>query len=348
MPPRPILRLPALFALLLAAGCAAGGGERGAPAPTPAPEPRFLTVEAPALWLHGFRESFEIAPVLLAADRHFEPGLAIRQGGIQNLVGGPFSPLYGDTGVADVATHAETQLLRHSLAHPDLRAIMTVTEGLYRIVARRSAGIATLADLKGKRVGTLLDTSADYFLEKMLAAAGLGARDVERVGLTDLPAIPTALAAGELDAIAVWEPEAELAARALGADLVVFPGTGVYREIFNLNVRAEALADPVRRAHLKALLRAIIRAGREMARDPAPARALVARMSGHAPEVVAAAWPHHRYLAGKAPDIVDVLEEEERWLAARDGRTPRPRAALAALVDYSLLDEIMAEDGHGK
>lgn len=73
-----------------------------------------------ALRLHGFRESFEIAPVLLAADSFFEPGISIKRGGIPNLVGAPPLPVYGDEGVADIATHAETQLLRYSVENPNI------------------------------------------------------------------------------------------------------------------------------------------------------------------------------------------------------------------------------------
>ena len=81
-------------------------------------------------------------------------------GGIPNLVGEAGAQGFAQPGVADVATNAETQLLRFSVRHPDLRIIFNVTEGLYRIVARRSAGIASIADLKGKRVATIEQTSA--------------------------------------------------------------------------------------------------------------------------------------------------------------------------------------------
>ncbi len=76
-------------------------------------------------------------------------------GGIPNLVGEPAIGGFGEPGVADVATHAETQALRYSTRNPDLRIILTVTQGLYRIVARRSAGIEKVADLKGKRIATI-------------------------------------------------------------------------------------------------------------------------------------------------------------------------------------------------
>ena len=59
------------------------------------------------------------------------------------------------------------------IRNPDLRIIMTVTESFYRLVARRSAGISKLADLKGKRIMVPRMTSAHYYLVAMLRSAGL-------------------------------------------------------------------------------------------------------------------------------------------------------------------------------
>jgi NitT/TauT family transport system substrate-binding protein len=302
---------------------------------------------APVLRLHGFLETLEIAPVLLAADRYYPPGIALKRGGIQNLYG-VVSPVYGDPGIADVATNAETQLLRYSVAHPELRAIMTVTEGRYRILARRSAGIHSLGDLKGKRVGTLANTSAAYFLERMLKSVRLEPKDVVTVADIDLPDLSAALVDGRIDALAMWSPESEEAERALGKDAVAFGGDGIYREIFNLNTTAQALADPGKRAAIKELLKALIVARSAMARDSRRAQGLVVeRMSAYPPvyplALVAASWPHHHYLVGKVPDLLGVMVEEEKWLARIEGRTPRVRETLAQLIDYSLLDELMAE-----
>jgi NitT/TauT family transport system substrate-binding protein len=321
--------LAALAIALLAAAC------RPAAPPPAAP---------PTLRLHGFLESLEIAPVLLAASEH--PGaVTLHRGGIANLVG-KVTISYGDAGDADIATNAETQLLRHSVANPGLRVIMRVTEGRYRIVARRSAGIHRLADLKGKRVGTMSNTSAEYFLERMLGSVQLRPTDVTLRGDIDLPQLSNALIEGRIDALAMWSPETEEAELALGADAVAFPGDGVYREIFGINTTAQVLADPARRAAIKAFLKALGQASTAMARDAGPALRLVtARMADYPPAVVAAAWPHHDYVGGLAPDLLDVMVEEEQWLAHIDKRAPRTRAVLATLIDDSLLVEIAAEAG---
>ncbi|HTQ99959.1 MAG TPA: hypothetical protein VMH83_08210, partial [Candidatus Acidoferrum sp.] len=56
------------------------------------------------------------------------------------------------SGMVDAATGSETQALLNSVLQPDLRIVLTLSECRYRIVARKSAGIQALADLRGKRV----------------------------------------------------------------------------------------------------------------------------------------------------------------------------------------------------
>lgn len=288
------------------------------------------TPSAAPLAVHGSTATLEIAPVLLAARDHYPAGALVRPGGIGNLIGeGPR---------ADLATHAETQALRYSVAHPELRIILTVTEGRYRVVARRSAGIATLGDLKGKRVATLLATSAGYFLARMLGEAGLGIGDVEPVRLP-VEAMAGALARREVDAVAIWEPHAGNAARALDDDRVEFAGDGVYRELFNLNATADSLADPARRRRIVGFVRAILDAAAAIRRDGAPARELVGAIAGFPAEEVARAWPTLAFTGELPSDLLDALVAEEAWLAGRDGRPARTREALARLIDSSILEE---------
>lgn len=296
-----------------------------------------------ALKFHGFRESFEIAPILLAADSFFEGGITLKRGGIGNLVGAPPLPIYGDEGLADIASHAETQLLRYSVENPNVRAIMSVTEGNYEIIGRRSSGIASLADLRGKKIATLPYTSAGYFLGLMLAKEGMTLDDVVVVDDLDLPLMGEAIANGDVDALAIWEPESQEGAVAIGDDLISFSGEGIYREIFNLNTTAENLADPEKRGVIKQFLKAVISAREAMNANPARAQELVRQMSELPAEQITASWSHHNYIAAKVDDIVDVLVAEEIWLAANNDRPARGRAELEKLVDYSLYDEALAE-----
>src|SRR5690606_37698103 len=63
--------------------------------------------------VYGNKQTFEIAPVLLAAEDHYPGEASVRMGSLANLVGAPPVPGFGEEGEADVATNAETQLLRY-------------------------------------------------------------------------------------------------------------------------------------------------------------------------------------------------------------------------------------------
>ena len=292
--------------------------------------------------VHGNVQTFEIAPVLYAADEFYPDVATVKMGGIPNLVGEPIVPGFGEEGVADVATHAETQALRDSVRHPNLRIILNVTEGLYRIVARKSAGIESVADLRGKRVATIAQTSSGYFLHRMLAEEGLSFDDIVAVPISPLSGMTEALRKGEVDAVVIWEPESENSAQVLGPDLIEFHGDDVYSEKFNLNTTAENLADPARRAKIVHFVRAIIDASEELRGDPARAKALVVEAGGFSREDVDDSWKHHRYEPGFPSDLLDVMVIEEQWLAEQNDRAPRSREELAKLIDTSVYEEALA------
>lgn len=319
-----------LFALLGGLALAACAGE-SAPPPDPGP-----------VAVYGNKQTFEIAPVLLAAEHYYSGDATVRMGSIANLVGEPPVPGFGEEGEADVATNAETQLLRYSVEHPNLRVVMTVTEGLYRIVARRSAGIESVADLAGHRIATIPQTSSGYFLKLMLEREGLTYDDIEAVPIVPLVGMTEALANGEVDAVVIWEPESENAAQVLEDDLIEFGGEGVYRELFNLNTTAEKLADPESRARIVHFIRAILDASEEVRRDPSRAQEMVTASGEFDPQDVRESWRHHNWLAAVPDDLLDVLVVQEQWLAERDGRTPRGREELAGLIDTSVYYEALA------
>jgi NitT/TauT family transport system substrate-binding protein len=312
-----------LAAPLFLPGCTRAATS-GAALPTGAPATAPLIVA-------GATMTLEIAPVFLAMRDRYPGGPPVMNGGVVSLI--------AEQNPADLATNAETQLLRQSVKRPDLRIVMTLVEGLYRIVARRSAGITSLEQLRGKRIATLRATSADYFLAKMLEKGGMTAADVTVVNMNPLQNMAPAITAGEIDAVAIWEPFSENCLRALGSDAIEFSGEGVYRELFNINTTAGALADPVKRREIVAFLRAVINATERMNRDPAEAQALIAQSGGYTLEEVVHGWPHHDFTAGFADNMLDVLEDEERWLAAEEKRQPRSRAQLAPLVDRSVYEE---------
>lgn len=252
-------------------------------------------------------------------------------------------------GTSDVATNAETQLLRESVAHPDLRIIMTVTESFYRLVARRSAGINTLADLKGKRVMVPRNTSANYYLVAMLRTVGLTEEDVTLVNLlptldgqTGMDQMSDALARGDVDVISIWEPEPHDAIETLGEDAIVFQDRSVYREVFNLHAWASDLADPERRRAIVEFVRAVAKATTALKADPATYWPHVSSIIRYSVDDIAAGWPEMEFPVAIIPDMLDVLVEEEPWIAKQQNREPRSREVLEQFIDRSVVEEALS------
>jgi len=268
----------------------------------------------------------ESAPVFLAA--RDAPGLKLElsAGGIPVLL----------EGSVDAATNSETQALVRSVARPDLRIVMTVAECYYRIVARKPAGIRTLADLRGKKIGTPLNTSSAYYLAKMLGTAKLTESDVTVVGMPVLD-MAGAMTRGDVDAVSGWEPGAHDAIAALGADAVVFQDRSVYRELFDLNTTTAVLTDPARRRALVDTVRAIVTASRQVTQQPAGVRPLLSSKINVPESTISTVWPHFTFAGGLPSDMLDVLTEEEQWVAAEQKRAPRGRAQLRTLIDETVL-----------
>ena len=287
------------------------------------------------LVVHGALGVVEVGPVHLTVERLYPAGTKVHQGGIATLIQPGNKP--------DLGTNAETQVLRAPVAQAsDLRIILTVAEGLYRVVGRKSAGISSVADLKGKRIATSTLSSSGYFLHLMLAREGMSLADVEVKEIMPYRAMVDALRKGEVDAISIWEPHSENALRALGDDGIEFPGAGVYRELFNLNTTAMALADPAKRARIVEFVRALIDTTAVMNREPRRAQQLVASAGGYTEDEVAQSWKHHAFTAAFPDDMLDVMVDQEIWIAALQKRPARPRAELAKFIDRSIYEEALA------
>src|SRR4030095_6481754 len=254
----------------------------------------------PELRVFGAMTTVELSPVLVAANGIYPGPVTVSNGGVPNLT----------SGAADVATNAETQLLRQSVDDPDLRIIFTVTENFYRIVARKSAGIQKVADLKGKKITVPRNTSAAYFLYKMLATAKLTEEDVTIVPITPASEMATALKDGRVDAVAMWDPETARAALAVGDDAVILQDKSVYRELFNLNTSAKVLADPAKRRAIVEFLRSLMTATQRLQAKPQDFWPHISSKLTHPVDLLERSWPQLRFTNGIVPDVLDVLAQE--------------------------------------
>ncbi|KAA0100536.1 ABC transporter substrate-binding protein [Mycolicibacterium sp. P1-5] len=121
-------------------------------------------------------------------------------------------------GQVDVATAAAVPTSAAVTKSPSLRI---VADGARwngaRLVARRSAGIASLADLNNKTIGTPLGTSGAFFASTVVQHSGTDARLIQVAP----SAVVTAATQHNVDAISIFQPYQTQVIQALGDDAVV-------------------------------------------------------------------------------------------------------------------------------
>ncbi|CAI6335173.1 unnamed protein product [Periconia digitata] len=266
-----------------------------------------------------------------------------------SLVSGGVANLGSDTSF-DLAANAETQGLKQYANHKNIRLIYVICEVPYRLVARKSARIATLADLKGKKIGTILGTSANVFVQRMLASAGVQegqytvvSGDVCMKTPCGDKTLPNMLKSGQIDAFGIWEPAVELGARALGEqNAILFQNISTYREVYSLYSTTEKLNDPQKRKDVVAFVRALNQTRDVYTRTPGEngVYEFVAKKVGMDVDIVKAVWGDHLWNGVWGDDLIDLLVSEDQYLAKADKRPGASRAELERFLDKSVIEEL--------
>ncbi|MEP6502829.1 MAG: ABC transporter substrate-binding protein [Betaproteobacteria bacterium] len=224
-------------------------------------------------------------------------------------------------GRVDVATASELQVVLGSASHRDIAILATISASSYqiKIVARRSAQVTEAPQIRGKRVGTVAGSSAQYFLDNWLVFNDVDPAAVNVSGLSP-DKLVAALEERSVDAIAIWEPLATTAALALGGDAITFASPRVYTQHFNLLSDRATIAR--RGPDIARLLKALVRAQRAIVDQPDVARRLLAERL-HLPLAVAASVMENQdYRVRLDQTLVTTMQGQARW-AMRAGVVQR-------------------------
>ncbi|MBM9509594.1 ABC transporter substrate-binding protein [Actinacidiphila acididurans] len=119
------------------------------------------------------------------------------------------------------------------------------------VVAAKGSGITGIAGLKGKKVGYVQATTAQFFLYKLLVQNGLTWNDIHAVPLTPQDGV-AALSSGSIDALATYGNSVVTTVRQ-GAT-VIGSGQDILSGNFPWEASTDVVADPARSAALVDLL----------------------------------------------------------------------------------------------
>ncbi|MEG0852922.1 MAG: ABC transporter substrate-binding protein [Angelakisella sp.] len=192
-----------------------------APAPSDAPE-TFETVKLNVAYMPNMGSASLVAT---AKDKGFfnEMGLDVT---LTQFQGGPAeisAMASGDIQISQIGHGA------HALAAEGQAVIFQLdcTSLADAVIANKSKGINSIADLKGKKIASTAGTSAEIILNLALESAGLTQKDVEIVEM-DANGIVSAMISGGVDACATWSPGTMTITKALGDNALTLASNNDY------------------------------------------------------------------------------------------------------------------------
>jgi NitT/TauT family transport system substrate-binding protein len=251
-------------------------------------------------------------------------------------------------GKVDFATAADTPIMFALVDERPVRVLATLgtSSDANEVVARRDRGIATGRDLAGHRIGVVVGTNSQYFLDTFLEICGVPSARVERVALQADDLAP-ALADGRVDAVSAWTPYSLRVKARLGDGAVSMRAGGLYRWTWNLVAAGSGTAGAV------PVLRALRRACADLQEDPAGAATGLAGTLGMPAASLLDEWRSTRFEIALDQALVINLEMQARWAIgsglARPGAVPNFLSALAPgplrAIDPALVTVI---DGGGR
>lgn len=214
-------------------------------------------------------------------------------------------------GEADLATSSDAVIMSSSFKRKDFAVVASfVTSNRdIKLIAGKSAAIDRPQQLAGKRVGTIHGAASHYYLDTWLVFHGIDPKAIQLINLQP-EAMAAALAQGQVDAVAIWEPFGFRIVKTVpGATLL--PNADTYMLSFNLIASRKLLGQ--RDDDLVKVLRALLRAEQFIQSEPARAKAILRTHLGLDQEYIDWIWPHYKYRLALEQSLITTLESEARW-----------------------------------
>ncbi|MYM22212.1 ABC transporter substrate-binding protein [Duganella sp. FT135W] len=241
---------------------------------------------------------------------------------------------------ADMATVADIPIVFAALNGTPVQVISTIfrTDQDHGLVARRDHGIKQASDLRGKRIGVTLTTSAHFALEVFLNRLRLDTGDVQLVNYAP-DGLQQALATGEVDAVSGWDPFLGQIEQQQGANALRFSGQDIYESIYNM-----VAPTPYLRQHPQTIVRLLqaLDDGERYCRDhPAAASAFLTRLTPESRAAMLASWQSRHFGLELDQSLLLVFEDQSRWAIKRGLSSAH---AVPNFLDYVYLDGMKTVD----
>ncbi len=236
-------------------------------------------------------------------------------------------------GEANIALAAEFPIVRHVLNKKDITSFGTIAkyENTY-ISWRTDTGIKTIRDLKGKKVGVTLKTISEFYLGRTLDLNGINVKQVTLID-TSAPDSEKAIANGEVDAVATWEPWVAQINQRMGKEVITMPLQGGQYAYWNLVSTSGWIKDHPNM--IKRLITSLVQAESYLASHQSEAKAIVRKRMNYDDAFMGVVWPRNRFSLSLDQSLIAAMEDEARWMIKNNLTTEKQ---VPDFLDYVSVD----------
>lgn len=227
-------------------------------------------------------------------------------------------------GQADMAVVADTPYVLAIAKGKQIGVVSTVfsSRKTAALLVRVDHGVRTAADLRGRRIGTVFGTNAQYFLDKLLEHQGIDAAEVSIVDYAPA-ALLTAIRDGEVDAITTWHPELARLQQELGTKATALFEQDLFVYRFLLVGKVEFIDSHPQ--EVQRLVAALLDSQQYMTDQPLDARQTVAAAISLPPELLASFFEPFDYGLSLDQSLLLALDDQTRWAHQRQIVTNRAK-----------------------
>jgi len=215
-------------------------------------------------------------------------------------------------GEVDISTASEFVIANSAMHNANIFAFGSISKylNLY-VIARTDAGINSISDLDGKKIGLAMGTAIQFYLGRFLDLNGLNQSRVTIVNL-NFTETPNAMANDTIDAAITFQPYLSQIQSLLGNRTVMWPAQADqfgYFEAICLKDWAATHPDLIVR-----FLKALVQAQNFNLNHPNQAMDIVAKSLNLTGSYIKSVWSDYQYVVTLDQSFILLLQDESRWL----------------------------------
>jgi ABC-type nitrate/sulfonate/bicarbonate transport system substrate-binding protein len=271
-------------------------------------------------------------PVYVATERGFFEKYKVKPQLIECSSGQDCMKALGQ-GEADIAISSELPVMFAAYEHNPISVLATMVTNKddLKFLASRNLLSGGQLNLVGKRIGYVPKSSSHYYMDIFLLFKGIDPQDVLKVPMSDSKALTQALLEGDVDAISIWEPEADQVLHQGGGEVVKVDAPRLYTQTFNVSVHNQFKHR--QKGDVHGVVKALGEAVDYICNYPSRAKAAALRNNLARQEYLEKNWHEYTFRMTLQQSLVSTLQGQARW-AQREGHIQAVASNTPEYLNY--------------